>query len=832
MTDRSPTLWASADLTPISPAPLHPSSPVMVPTLQDQADTLSTMSQPGMDQTGDQASIALASVDGRAMFSNRNQVPIMNGHGDIIDRTINSSHPAINNSPGDGETRTQEGNAISVRSEGDLQNSGSATEEPSVSHQSVSRVYDSAVNTDVSDTLTNRSEPAAPSHDFAYDPSLNNAQAFSPTLQAPNLSPNAKESSHADQPQGQARSIFINDTKPPSRQPTEATNKTGGLSANNTSETNDHIDIQALVDTITANAAKEDDGHGAVLKDTGATPGISSSSLPPRPPIPQQSAQSYIPSEDTRVYQPGFVPSIPITLPPSLPLAPGTSYPMGAPGTIPDSHGALPPPPSASLNAPPMPQFTHTPIHPTVMGGQSPALTPTQQWESFLQDERRYVSEARWDKFPEGSRLFIGNLSSERVSKKEVFDIFGHYGDLAQISLKQAYGFVQYHTAAEGQAALNNLQGIEIKGRKVHLEVSRPQKRDGDGDKQRGNKRDRRDSERHDGGRGKRDDYRPSRQLSPRRSGHRQQNSYGSDRCHHDGSNGRRGRSRSPSQYGRRDSGRYRQRSPSPSPHQVYPFEAELDIPRRYGPSVPDVQFLLLHEVSREFVSWVEGAFVAAGLRVEVMFLNPRFPRQAVVQRQVVEGVHAVTELTFHTQQTSKIPLQVFDRSAGRDKVRFDQYQDLDPSIAAQLVVRAKGESQAAPSYTSHSTYNNPPAYGSYPAYPPAYSQPAQSPHMPPPYHNQQYPPANVAAGSMDNNTLHQILGSIHNQHSTSGYGIPSRPDGPADMNSFMTNYGANPGARPPPHGVNHGTNAAPSGSGESAQHVQNIMAQLSRYRQ
>ena len=31
--------------------------------------------------------------------------------------------------------------------------------------------------------------------------------------------------------------------------------------------------------------------------------------------------------------------------------------------------------------------------------------------------------------------------------------------------MKQAYGFVQYHTAAEGRAALTALAGAEIKGR-------------------------------------------------------------------------------------------------------------------------------------------------------------------------------------------------------------------------------------------------------------------------------------------------------------------------------------------------------------------------------
>ena len=58
-------------------------------------------------------------------------------------------------------------------------------------------------------------------------------------------------------------------------------------------------------------------------------------------------------------------------------------------------------------------------------------------------------------------------MSSERVSKREVFDVFHRFGRLAQISLKNAYGFVQYHTMAEGQAAMQAAQGIELGGRKI-----------------------------------------------------------------------------------------------------------------------------------------------------------------------------------------------------------------------------------------------------------------------------------------------------------------------------------------------------------------------------
>lgn len=65
------------------------------------------------------------------------------------------------------------------------------------------------------------------------------------------------------------------------------------------------------------------------------------------------------------------------------------------------------------------------------------------------------------------TNLLLGNLSSERVSKRDVFNIFRQYGPLAQISLKSAYGFVQYHTVDDAQGAMQNLQGAEVKGRKI-----------------------------------------------------------------------------------------------------------------------------------------------------------------------------------------------------------------------------------------------------------------------------------------------------------------------------------------------------------------------------
>ena len=116
------------------------------------------------------------------------------------------------------------------------------------------------------------------------------------------------------------------------------------------------------------------------------------------------------------------------------------------------------------------------------------------------------------------------------------------------------------------------------------------------------------------------------------------------------------------------------------------------------------MQIITQPDVNRDFVAWVERAFSDKGLKTDVMLLHPRFPKEKVIQRQAVEGGHAVVDLDLRAQTVGKIPCQVFDRSAGSNNVRFDQYVDLDPPTAAEVVLRTKAATAAA-------TYSQP--YGS-----------------------------------------------------------------------------------------------------------------------
>lgn len=460
--------------------------------------------------------------------------------------------------------------------------------------------------------------------------------------------------------------------------------------------------------------------------------------------------------------------------------------------------------------------------------------------------------------------------------------MFHRFGRLAQISLKSAYGFVQYHTVAEAQAAIVNLHGAEVKGRSISesadppkkhtihhylkltcpqdLEISKTQKtkrdRDHSPDRKNRNERGGRNGDRYDGReeRRRRDDYR--RSTSPRRDGHRgRQDSYGRDRGRD--SYGRK-RSRSPDSYRRQDD--YRRRSPSPHGRNRQDGD-QLDIPRRYGSDVPDVQILLMQDVHKDFVDWVQRTLYERGLKTNAMFFNPRFPRDALVQRQVLEGVHGVVELDMRAQTMAKIPLQVFDRSAGNNNVRFDQYQDLDPTVAAELVLRAKNSAARAYQQVPQQNFAPPPQqYGGAPygAYQPQQQQ-------------QQQQPAIAAAGggapdiaglvaqltqmpNVDSSTVQSILATLQTQQQPQVSTYPANyasqqqqqqppqqqqqhhQAGGVDTNAF---YGsaANPvgGHQPAASAYQNGSMPLPSagavGSSDPARDVENIMASLARYR-
>ncbi|KAF2768511.1 hypothetical protein EJ03DRAFT_328173 [Teratosphaeria nubilosa] len=387
------------------------------------------------------------------------------------------------------------------------------------------------------------------------------------------------------------------------------------------------------------------------------------------------------------------------------------------------------------------------------------------KYDRFLELERGYVSEGKWEQFPPGSRLFVGNLSSEKVTKRDIYHIFHWYGELAQISIKQAYGFVQFLRTEDCVKALHAEQGTWIRDKRIHLEVSKPQKNSRNQGQQQQQQQARR-SRSPEYGRGGRPPPGTDRYTSSRNGG----------RGYRQGGT----RSPSPARGYRGGHDRYRERSPSydrrpnygRSPPPRRNSDDDLPMPRRQPHEVPDVQIVVPDTLNRDFIGWVQGQFRDSGIRTEVLYLSPRMDERAVVRRQIVEGVLAVVRLTRANQDTGKIGLQLFDRSRGSNNVQFNEYQDLDPSICAALVQREKGMTgrsgggQAPPTpnyggYGGHyqqppppQQYGGPPpsayqqgyggAYPPTPAQQPSYGQPpmlAQYGQPPPPQQQQQQQP-------------------------------------------------------------------------------------------
>ncbi|KAL1899240.1 nuclear polyadenylated RNA-binding protein 3 [Sporothrix stenoceras] len=647
---------------------------------------------------------------------------------------------------------------------------------------------------------------------------------------------------------------------------------TSATSASTTNDSGPGIDFDKMIDAISGNAAK--DTAKPLITVTGSQVPIGAPKGPanpfPRPPTG--------PARMTGRFANN----------PNLPNAPKVS----AAGTVP--HGIPPQFPAAAggrraqAAARAAQGQGQPPTAPRQANNNRERAAVDRAYHAFLNEEKIHVAEGKWEAFPEGSRMFVGNLSQERVSKRDVFEHFHRYGRLAQIAIKSAYGFVQYHSAAEASAAMRELEGVEIKGRKIHLEISKlPQITKGreresglvgrENDRARGGKdrsperaknrggRDR-DGDRYDGrgqdnSRRSRDDHyagSPNGHGMSPHHGHGRSDSYGRGRGGRDDYSRRsRDRSRSPSRHGSHGDGRgYRSRR-SPSPYgrnRDSSGHGNADaLKTRYGSDVPDVQLLVAQGLDREFIKWVQVPFHERGLKTDVILLTPHTPpRDSIIQVHVLEGVTAVVDLDTRSQANGTIPVQVFNRLGGVSNIRFDGYQDLTPSVAADVVVRAKSATaaQQAPRYPPH----QPPYSQGYQAAP-SFSQP----YAPPPTTVAPGNGIDLASlvGQLDNATLAQLLSAIQAPQApqatpTCGqppaapqYAVSGNASQEAQLAALLGTLGAAAGAPPAPAAAfAYGSAPAPYGAppapgyqtalpqGLDEQSIQALMAHFAQSRQ
>ena len=62
------------------------------------------------------------------------------------------------------------------------------------------------------------------------------------------------------------------------------------------------------------------------------------------------------------------------------------------------------------------------------------------------------------------SRVFIGNLPSEKVTRRELKAMFAVHGNVLGVSLHKSYGFVQFDCEENAKNAVDDIHGKTLEG--------------------------------------------------------------------------------------------------------------------------------------------------------------------------------------------------------------------------------------------------------------------------------------------------------------------------------------------------------------------------------
>ena len=525
--EQTPEIHSIANLSPVSPSPVHTSTVSALPALQDQADYFAS------DPADQAKAIAMAHITAPNAVPNTHPNPDVNanvnfaiteedvGMDDDLYGEAEQDESTQNATKSQNQPSTEEDDAYaktfdSPTSEemGGLDEQGSeeqrdglvgTTDTGTAEQLNVSSVQ---AGTGASGPIQQPPAPAASTTAATADitephassaltvPSLQSADLPHPHPSLParpeteDTPVDAEPSKGAHEPLPNGFSQQMPDSAPPPLS-----------DASNASRSYPPVPVtgQPTVGQVTNNA--ESPSLPQAPSNSVSNGGIlppASADLPSRPPVDMnrmrdqaKAARHGAPksqSKGSSAQAPGVGSSFPSA--PGLPRAPGVTESLSTLGPPPGpSNPSLPAPPampaSSTTNAPPL----HYPGRQT--GGEGRRGEYQSKWDAYQADEKRYTVEQKWDRFPEGSRVFIGmssfslsvgttillhgksnfvivgNLSSDKVTKRDVFDLFHPFGRLAQISLKSAFGFVQYHTYEEAQGAVASLQGADVKGRKI-----------------------------------------------------------------------------------------------------------------------------------------------------------------------------------------------------------------------------------------------------------------------------------------------------------------------------------------------------------------------------
>ena len=399
-------------LSPTSPKPIHIPEPQNIPVLQNQIDPVFNLISTHMeDPKGPEASpMTIHPGDYQSLA----QPQATSTHGEnVVDYLSTLNGRDSNHEYQDG----QDGRATFRQENQDAASSHSANDQQSISMGISDYVSAPAQSNVVSFTQNQNLDH------HAEAPLSATSDYQSTSIAHVNLLPNAATSDAQDTSEATLKS------------PYKDFNTDGG-------------NIQALLDNLIASASAAPSAEN----NAEAAAGAASSNVPP--PLSPSSAQTPIaalptpaglpprpPPQDEPAIHPNYTPGQSIRSyhnPPIQPVSgasPNTqSNNSYRPPNYPPSNGVSPsgmaPPSSASFQQSPSVQGQRSPQEQqlgefgrnvgrsdlsTQRESSQSQLGPDRDraYQDFLRDEATYVSEGTWDRFPQGSRLFIGMLMVE-----------------------------------------------------------------------------------------------------------------------------------------------------------------------------------------------------------------------------------------------------------------------------------------------------------------------------------------------------------------------------------------------------------------------------------
>jgi len=78
-----------------------------------------------------------------------------------------------------------------------------------------------------------------------------------------------------------------------------------------------------------------------------------------------------------------------------------------------------------------------------------------------------------------GSRVYVGNIRDD-VRERDVEKFFKGFGGLREITLKNGFGFVEFEDDRDADDACHDLDGKDLMGGRVRVELARERGRGGD----------------------------------------------------------------------------------------------------------------------------------------------------------------------------------------------------------------------------------------------------------------------------------------------------------------------------------------------------------------